>query len=78
MAQGSPPQKWGPSAPLWGRYDFLKFWPVFQHANHDLSQNILRIFVMYLQSQDIAHQSQRTFPMANFRNFWRFLVHLGH
>ena len=37
VAQGSPPQIWGPSDPLWGRYEFSKFRPVFQRANHDLA-----------------------------------------
>ena len=23
--------------PPWWRYEFLKFWPIFQRANHDLS-----------------------------------------
>ena len=37
VGQGLPPQVWGPSTPLWGRYEFLKFFRVFQRANHNLA-----------------------------------------
>ena len=37
MAKGSPPQIWGPNSSIWGRYDFFKFWAIFQRANHDLA-----------------------------------------
>ena len=37
VAQGPPPQIWGPSSPVWGRYEFFSFWPIFQRANHDLA-----------------------------------------
>ena len=37
VGQGSPPQIWGLNSPLWGRYEFFKFWPIFQRANHDLA-----------------------------------------
>ena len=37
MAKGSPPQIWGPNSSIWGRYEFFKFWAIFQRANHDLA-----------------------------------------